>query len=195
MRPQRRSVRVFISSTFADMQAERDHLVKLIFPQLRKRCEARFVAWSEVDLRWGVTDEQKAEGQVLPICLDEIRRCRPYFIGLLGSRYGWVPEDLPPDLLEREPWLKEHVQARRSVTEMEILHGVLNNPEMAGHAYFYFRDPVACPPPVGTQSLEDTAKLEQLKQRIRASGFPVRDGYPDAATLGRLVLNDLTRGG
>jgi len=28
------------------------------------------------------------------------------------------------------------------VTELEILHGVLRNPQMAGHAYFYFRDPV-----------------------------------------------------
>jgi hypothetical protein len=52
-------------------------------------CEQRGVAWSEVDLRWGVTDEQKAEGAVLPICLAEIDRSRPYFLGLLGQRYGW----------------------------------------------------------------------------------------------------------
>ena len=55
----------------------------------------------EVDLRWGITDEQKSEGKVLPICLDEIQRCRPYFIGLLGERYGWVPDEISPDLLER----------------------------------------------------------------------------------------------
>ncbi len=28
-------------------------------------------------------------GQVLPLCLAEIERSRPYFIGLLGERYGW----------------------------------------------------------------------------------------------------------
>ena len=89
---QGRQIRVFISSTFRDMQAERDHLVKFIFPQLRKLCESRGVTWGEVDLRWGVTDEQAAEGKVLPICLEEIKRCRPYFIGLLGERYGWIPE-------------------------------------------------------------------------------------------------------
>jgi preprotein translocase subunit SecA/nephrocystin-3 len=38
-----RQIRVFISSTFRDMQAERDHLVKFIFPQLRKLCESRGV--------------------------------------------------------------------------------------------------------------------------------------------------------
>ena len=36
---QPRAVRVFISSTFRDMQAERDELVKRVFPQLRKLCE------------------------------------------------------------------------------------------------------------------------------------------------------------
>lgn len=54
------------------MQTEREELVKRIFPQLRKLCEDRFVTWGEVDLRWGITDEQTAEGKVLPIGLEEI---------------------------------------------------------------------------------------------------------------------------
>ena len=33
-----RAVRVFISSTFRDMQEERDELILRIFPQLRKLC-------------------------------------------------------------------------------------------------------------------------------------------------------------
>jgi hypothetical protein len=56
-----RFIRVFISSTFRDMQAERDELTKFIFPQLRQRCEQRGVIWGEVDLRWGITEEQSAE--------------------------------------------------------------------------------------------------------------------------------------
>src|SRR5690348_1219615 len=90
--PPARVIRVFVSSTFRDMHEERDVLVKRVFPQLRKLCEERAVTWAEVDLRWGITTEQVAEGQVLPVCLEEIRRCRPYFIGLLGERYGSVPE-------------------------------------------------------------------------------------------------------
>jgi len=54
-----RRIRVFISSTFQDMQEEREELIKRIFPQLRKRCEARGVIWGEVDLRWGIPDEVK----------------------------------------------------------------------------------------------------------------------------------------
>src|SRR5438128_6935031 len=136
---QHRVVRVFVSSTFRDMQAEREELVKRIFPQLRKLCEQRGVTWGEVDLRWGITEEQSERGEVLPICLAEIQRCRPYFIGLLGERYGWIPDVIPTELTDRQHWLKK--QLHRSVTELEILHGVLNKPEMADHAFFYLRDP------------------------------------------------------
>src|SRR6476661_10942703 len=130
-----RSVRVFVSSTFRDMQAERDELIKRVFPAIRRLCQQRGVAWSEVDLRWGVTDEQKAEGDVLPICLAEIDRSRPYFIGLLGQRYGWVPDELPAELAQQLGWLSG--VADRSVTELEILHGVLNDPDASGRAFFY----------------------------------------------------------
>ncbi len=88
---QDRVIRVFISSTFRDMQAERELLIKRIFPELRAICAKRFVTFTEVDLRWGITEEQAAEGKVLPICLAEIERSRPYFIGFLGERYGWIP--------------------------------------------------------------------------------------------------------
>jgi hypothetical protein len=67
-----RNIRVFISSTFRDMQEEREELVKQIFPRRRRLCESRGVTWGEVDLRWGVPDEAKAEGKVLPLCRDII---------------------------------------------------------------------------------------------------------------------------
>ena len=182
------------------MQAERDYLVKFIFPQLRKLCESRGVTWGEVDLRWGVTDEQAAEGKVLPICLEEIKRCRPYFIGLLGERYGWVPQNIPKELLEKEEWLREQFKERKSVTELEILHGVLNNPKMAGHAYFYFRDPTYVNSisekyrkDFTAENAKDGEKLRTLKDKIRRNGFPVRENYPDPKALGELVLADLTK--
>jgi len=65
---QDRTIRVFVSSTFRDMQEDRDYLVKFVFPQLRKLCESRGVTWGEVDLRWGITEEEAAEGKLLPLC-------------------------------------------------------------------------------------------------------------------------------
>ena len=192
-----RTVRVFISSTFRDMHAEREELVKRIFPQLRKLCEDRGVTFAEVDLRWGITEEQAAEGKVLPICLAEIDRCRPYFISILGEHYGWVPEHIDDELVDQQPWLAEHRE--RSVTELAILHGALNNPETANRAYFYFRDPAfidSLPPEqqedFTAESAEAAEKLERLKQRIRESGLAVRENYGDPQTLGQWVLEDLT---
>ncbi|MBN2376149.1 MAG: tetratricopeptide repeat protein [Sedimentisphaerales bacterium] len=194
---QERVVRVFISSTFRDMHAEREELVKHIFPQLRKMCESRGITFTDVDLRWGVSEEQKAEGKVLPICLAEIQKCRPYFIGLLGERYGWVPDEIPPELIEREGWLKQHRE--KSVTELEILHGVLNNPEMANHACFYFRDPayIDTLPASNRHDFvcatgQDKAKLVNLKERIKRSGMAVRENYANPKALGQMVLEDLT---
>ncbi len=89
-----RVIRVFISSTFRDMMRERDLLVKEVFPELRRKCAKRFVTFTEVDLRWGITEAQANEGQVLPLCLAGIGRSRPYFIGLLGERYGWIPDTI-----------------------------------------------------------------------------------------------------
>ena len=194
-----RQIRLFVSSTFLDMQAERNHLVTVVFPQLRRLCETRGVTWSYVDLRWGVPDEDAAEGKVLPICLEIIDRCRPYFIGLLGERYGSVPQSIPDELLEEEAWLREELTARKSVTELEALHGALRNPAKARHAYFYFRDPdylksITEPERhhFASEKPEDQTKLKQLKDRIRQSGLPVRENYPDPKALGELVLADFT---
>jgi tetratricopeptide (TPR) repeat protein len=194
-----RTIRVFISSTFRDMQAEREELVKRIFPQLRKLCEDRFVTWGEVDLRWGIPDEQKAEGKVLPICLAEIERCRPYFIGLLGERYGSLPDEIPDELIAQQPWLAEHQE--HSLTALEIMHGVINNPAMAERALFYFRDPAYVdhrPPGANAADYRSeneaaSQKLTALKDRIRSSGLPLHEYYPDPQALGQLVLQDLTR--
>lgn len=189
-----RAIRVFVSSTFRDMQAERDELVKRVFPLLRQRCQQRGVAWSEVDLRWGVTAEQAAEGDVLPICLAEIERTRPYFIGLLGQRYGWVPGAIDPALAARFGWLADDLG--RSVTELEIQHGVLNKPDAAGHALFYLRDPSwldTIPDADRAVYLEQdpagAEKLAALRERVRASGLPVAD-YATPDDLGPKVLAD-----
>lgn len=181
MVPSRPQIRAFLSSTFSDFLEERSLLVKKVFPELRLKARERGVEVVEVDLRWGITEEQSKQGKTIGICLDEIERCRPYFIGLIGDRYGWVPQlgDYSPELLARENWIAQH-QGGASVTELEILHGVLNNPEMAGRAFFYFRDRAYSDAKASagdggwrSDDTQEREKLEQLKQKIRDSGFPV----------------------
>jgi tetratricopeptide (TPR) repeat protein len=197
-----RQIRVFISSTFRDMNVEREELVKRVFPQLRRLCEQRGVIWVDVDLRWGVTNEQKAEGKVLPICLEEIKRCRPYFIGILGERYGWVPQEIPEELVEQEPWLSQYHQ--HSVTELEIIHGVLRDSTIHGHAFFYFRDPgYVNRLPSGSseadfecESPEAKTRLDRLKEKIHHAQAEkvcaLRENFRDPRELGQWILDDFT---
>jgi WD40 repeat protein len=192
-----RTVRVFLSSTFRDFALERDLLVRRVFPELRRMCMARRVDLIDLDLRWGITEEEARQGRILPICLAEIDRSRPWFMGFIGERYGWVPagDQYPDALLEKEPWLTEH-RGGKSVTELEILHGVLNNPGMRGRAFFYLRDPAWSRRQGGVFLPEDaneTARLEALKERIRGSGFPVVEGYSDPEALAMRVKEDLWR--
>ena len=197
-RQPQREMRVFISSTFRDMQKERDILIRQVFPFIRQLCRTRGVGFTEVDLRWGVTEQQAERGEVLPVCIAEIENSRPYFIGLLGERYGWIPSRIEPDLAREQPWLKEHQEA--SVTELEILHGVLNHPENVSRALFYFRDPAyvdRLPPgeraDYVSEDLAAKEKLQVLKERIRISHLPLVENYPDPQALGQLVQSDLVK--
>jgi tetratricopeptide (TPR) repeat protein len=196
-----KTVRVFISSPFRDMQAERDHLVKVVFPALRERLEPYRVHLIDIDLRWGVTGEQAENRQMLGLCLRQVDECRPFFLGLLGQRYGWVPDRLPADAVRRHPWLPGH--AGTSITELEMFHGALREPH--GGALFCFRDPEAVraiPEPLRSAAFAETdpvaeGRLAALKDRIRRSGCAVLDPYtcrwdpdePDrpSASRGRLT--------
>ena len=105
-----RTIKIFLSSTFKDMHAERDHLLRVVFPELKARCRQKRINLIEMDLRWGVTEKEAEDGKVLDICLDAIDACRPFFVGLIGHRYGWVSQGEP-----------------LSITAIEIYHGVLHN--------------------------------------------------------------------
>jgi tetratricopeptide (TPR) repeat protein len=193
-----RVIRVFISSTFRDMLEERDDLMTHTWPQLRSLCQERHVELVEVDLRWGITESQSNRKETLKFCLDEIRACRPFFVGLLGERYGWTPgeDSFTADLQEEQPWLAG--VRGKSVTELEILHGVLNNPDMAKRAFFYFRAPSYAQgrgPDYLSESAENADKQHALKEQIRkickAKQIPLREDYPDPSQLAAMVLDDL----
>ena len=199
---QQRVVRVYISSTFRDMRDERSELVRSAYSELRRRCKERGIEFVDVDLRRGMPDDKKAEEHILPLCFAEIERSSPYFIGLLGERYGRVPDEIDRELAATLPWLNEHHE--QSVTELEIIHGVLNNPEAEKRAFFYFRDPRKSleiedglrkekdyePEPQAFLERLDRLKNEILKHESDYP-VPVRRDFIDAKALARLVVDDL----
>jgi hypothetical protein len=193
----RDQIRIFISSTFRDMHRERELLTKHVFPQLRERCRLRGVELIEVDLRWGVTEEEAHSGNLIVHCLDEIERCRPYFVGLLGDRYGWIPKIFDAPLLERWPWLKDC--AGQSITDIEIEYGALRDPRRASRALFYFRSsgfaarlPVAERSNHVSDSKVGADRLRLLKNRVRNSGLLVSE-YETPELFAYTIVEDLWR--
>jgi hypothetical protein len=119
-----RTFRLFVSSTFQDLQAERNVLQQRVFPRLRLLCARHGARFQAIDLRWGVSEEAGIDQQTMNICLGEIQRChqvtpKPNFLVLLGDRYGWLPP--PPqipaqefeEILERVPDPEERARLDR----------------------------------------------------------------------------------
>jgi len=139
-----RTYSIFISSTFADMQAERDHLKNIVLPKIKEELRKKRIKLEIVDLRWGldttsIEQEDEREVTVLKVCLDEIKRCKPFFICLMGDRYGWIP---PEKRMDDATIGMDHISHHKgkSVTALEIEFGVLASQEQLVRSVFYFRD-------------------------------------------------------
>ncbi|WP_158027280.1 tetratricopeptide repeat protein [Labilibacter marinus] len=148
-----KSIRVFLSSTFADMQEEREYLINVVFPHLKRIAGKRGLDLTEVDLRWGITEEEAKNGKVVRLCLSEIDLCKeksdelPFFIGIIGHRYGWQPTyaDIEKDtaIIKDYPIVKKYIDNKLSVTEMEMDYAILGKidreKQLANQAYFFSR--------------------------------------------------------
>ncbi|XP_019644611.1 PREDICTED: telomerase protein component 1-like [Branchiostoma belcheri] len=196
-------VRVFVSSTFADFHAEREALVKKVFPELREWCEGRQLHLVECDLRWGVPKDSTSQ-TTISICLEELDRClketdgQPFFLAMLGERYGWIPstEDVSADIRDNYDWV-DHL----SITHMEITHGALrpNNPNAA----FFLRDPMFLkdlPEEFYGKFVDDdplcVEQLKELKSQLHLKfpdqTFDYRCNFSDVQTADNKVqLSDL----
>lgn len=133
---------IFVSSTFKDMQYERDLIQLEVLPELRERIAQYGENFNMVDLRWGIdtTELESDDGskKILSVCLDQIDSCKPYILVFLGERYGWIPdEDIVKDNFYEENY---DLVLDKSITELEIQYGALarKNPRVL----FYFRNPI-----------------------------------------------------
>lgn len=107
-------VYIFISSMFNDMHAERDYLVKQVFPRLGEWCDRRKLHMVDIDLRWGATEADATQNKnVVIVCLNRIDACRPFFVCFLGQRYGWIPQrkDISQETILSYPGLERMFQS------------------------------------------------------------------------------------
>ena len=157
---------VFISSTFKDMQAERDAIKKITLPAVNTAARSHNDEFDFCDLRWGVdtAEMETNEGskKVLEVCLDEIDRCQLPMVVLLGYRYGWIPDEkLIKNAAETKEMQLEDLQ--KSVTALEIEYGAFKN----CRTLYYFREiDGQAPEDYQSEDKEHAQKLSALKQLI-----------------------------
>ena len=70
----------FISSTFQDMEEERNHLINHSFPELTTRCRQMGGDFKEIDLRWGFAASVSAlcrcSFSLAALCVSLLSLCR-----------------------------------------------------------------------------------------------------------------------
>lgn len=212
-----REVRIFLCSTVADMLDERRVLVDEVVPRLQAKLESQHLTVSLITFSWGmrdpgdgsITEEASASEDHLRVILHELERCRPYFVAVVGERYGWIPEEYPPDLLDAYPWLGKYTKenemlpgVRASVLEIQVLNGFLVQPDAAEQNAFFFREASyarrAGIPSHTRGKYEPVSEygreaLNNLKDEIRRQPSAVVHNFPNATALGQQVFDHLSQ--
>jgi hypothetical protein len=152
--------RIYLSTVPGDMEGERAMLAELVLPELQRQASGlgTEIVWLDPEAELPAAEPGEWD---LAARLRAIASC-DFFLGLLGERYGDPPAFFPPGL-DTGPSGPDRTW---SVAEIEI------QAALKAHAgprlFFYFRQPV--------QAEEE--RLAALKEKMRASGRPLFDGYP-----------------
>ncbi|CAD5123456.1 DgyrCDS11802 [Dimorphilus gyrociliatus] len=109
------TVRLFIAATGSDMGAERSILTDSIYPELLEYCNEQQLHLELIDIRSNLTEESTIKLITSDLLLNEIEKCKrqsagPYFVALIGDRYGNPPV--------RSSVEKSHMEALLSLEEL-----------------------------------------------------------------------------
>ena len=172
-------IRIFISSTFKNFHDERDALDSKVYSELEKWCKNRGFILHMMDLRWGVSQKDSAEGRAMEVCLNEIWRCQEAspelnFLIMMGDSYG---SKLLPAVISPEEW-----HFLTDGLKPEIL-------EMLRCRYCQDRNDLR----ENYVLLEKEESLFKLLDKSRASGFK-KTGIPFADAICRKrIVSELSR--
>ena len=172
-------------------------LVKGVFPKVKAYAESKGLSLYFVDLRWGITSYENLE--IIKSCLDEIDHCAPYFIGIIGNRYGYIPKDISGLDFDNIEQYKG-----KSITEMEMTYGVFNRIEKNKSIFAIKKDDEISEMInhniIDSNELEVGQcinKLKSLKEKTKKycleHDIPCYDEYTDINKLCDFFQNELTK--
>ena len=166
------------------MMCERDILRRYVLPELSNYYNPKGIDIQLIDLRWGVVadgnDKESIEERILKCCFDAIDICKPFFIGFLGHRYGWIPDQSN----------KVDNDIPLSVTHMEIEHGVLWSKNYS-HSLIFTREANSYKnvPPEDYNIFVD--RDENLKDYANSQLRRIKEGYEEANAVNNIISYSL----
>ncbi|WP_372370825.1 DUF4062 domain-containing protein [Candidatus Uabimicrobium sp. HlEnr_7] len=164
-----KTLKLFLSSTFVDLELERDELAKQ-FRKLKSQLIERQLSFMTYDLRWRQKHERDS---IVKWCIEMVERCE-YFVGILGSRYGWRPP--------QDAWGKKNFSGI-SVTEMEIRHALLHTDR--GKRFF-------CILHREIKDTKDRASILALKKHLKAQGEDVFE-FADTKSMLAFIVEHMRK--
>lgn len=133
---------IFVSSTFKDMQEERNLLHTQIMPNVNDALKQKGTYANFLDFRWGIDTENLTEDvamrKVLSACFDGINDST-YVIALIGENYGsCVPQSIINEI-------EKHYEIscngnEKSITELEIDYATDSKFIDSENIVFYFKE-------------------------------------------------------
>ena len=177
------AIRLFVSSTFVDMKTEREYFNDIIVPKLRNLCRDKGVSFFSVDLRWGVTEEDIENDRLVNICLEEVDKCQPFFLGIIGNRYGSKVSSITPALLKKYPWIVNETES--SYTELEIAYNFLKQKNQSNSLFLFKANG-------SDDDSDDAASVARLKSRILEAAEDRVYEYKEMADFEERILEQVT---
>lgn len=159
---------IFVSSTFKDMQSERDAIRDIVAPMINVKAHMHGDQIDFCDLRWGINtqelDSDEGSVKVLDVCFREIDRSNPPMVIILGDRYGWIPDS---KIISHAAKLRELQldNLEKSVTALEIEYGAMLKER---RALVYMRQIIGTDVPdiYRTENPENYVRLSRLKKKL-----------------------------
>ncbi|BBM81740.1 DUF4062 domain-containing protein [Candidatus Uabimicrobium amorphum] len=164
-----KTLKLFISSTFVDLELERDELTQQ-FRKLKAQLIERHLSFMTYDLRWR---QKHQRDSIVKWCIEMVERCE-FFVGILGSRYGWRPE--------KDAWGNNN-DSNISVTEMEIRHALQNIDRQKRFFCILERD---------IDDAKDRASMLALKKDLKAQGEDVFE-FSDTKTMLTFIVDKVQK--
>lgn len=182
------TISIFVSSTFRDFHAERDLIAGPVSERLGELGAEFGCRVAVIDLRWGVDtsglDDDERHERVLEVCLGEIDRCRPYFLGFIGDRAGWQPSMQRLHEVMAEAGM-EDPNAAMSITALEFEYGALRSPH-ARPIFFKRRIEGSVPPGWADGDRQSLTAIEERLPAERVRSYVARSDGSQLTDLGDL---------